>query len=89
MFTKGECKHKLILTYAGGRNECVDCSAVGIHTEQGKYLNTDAFLDMYEACKLAVKLADAIVKQVNGDNIEVLMARATINEAIKKAEGEL
>ena len=30
--------------------------------------------DLYEACKLALKLSDAIVKQVSGDNVEVLMA---------------
>lgn len=77
-----EANAKLISLAPTAPHECGDPDCPGNINRK----KLEAYPDLLEACKLAKKLTDAVVEQFSGDNIEVLMARATINQAIIKAE---
>ena len=94
MITKGEWKAVLDdgawIVVADEGNEVCDCDFASNQGECEANAQLIASApDLYEACKLALKLADAIVKQVSRDNVEVLMARATISQALAKQGKEM
>ena len=85
----GECEHSLVFNYAGNRSECGECGASLVKSQQGQWLNTDAFLDMYEACTAFIRVMQTNHSKYTSFEAAMKPIVSQIRNALAKTREEL